>query len=101
MILFIMAALVVGFFLGGFATYKNFVLPTQESEAGLRKELGEVRTLLWNRECALEAFQAAPWTDLRWLGEKHSVAHFDLTDPKIERREHSDVLFIQVEDLLR
>ena len=89
MILFIMTALVVGFWVGVFATYKNFVLPVQAVEAGLREELKEGRTELWEK-------------DREWVSSEGPAAYEQgLTEPKIERWEHSDVLFIQVEDLLR
>ena len=83
-------------------------LRDRETIKELRKELREARAELAMHE--LENWQrglpATPeaigygWVTEECL-EKNSVAHFDLTEPKIERREHSDVLFIQVEDLLR
>ncbi len=93
MILFIVTVFIVGLFAGVFVAHKNFVLPAQESEAKMREELRETRRELWKK--SLDGSQ--PWTP----HNESSVAHFDLTEPKVERREHSDVFFIQVEDLLR
>ena len=73
-------------------------LRDRETIKELRKELGAAR-----RE--LEAHEFANWkaaggwivTDPR---KEHSVAHFDLTEPKIKRREHSDVFKIDSIDAL-
>ena len=95
MLTIILAALLTGFWLGVWATHVNFVRPVHEVEAGLRKELGEVRKelLVDERLLALAGQQM--------FGSEHSVAHFEIVEPTIEHRDPSDVFFFNnFEDLL-
>ncbi len=80
-------------------------LRDRETIKGLRKELGEVRrelerkdTKLWQKDRVLANWRrwaASGGSGTYWQVPKgHSVAHFDLTEPRIARREHSDVFKI-------
>ena len=71
----------------------------RETIKKLRKELGEARRELERKD--LEQHEFRDWKKgfgVVW-GE-HSVAHFDLTEPKIQSREHSDVFKIASIDAL-
>ena len=92
MISFLLWALAVGVGLGLVASREWISKPLWETEAGLRKGLKEARVELLRRNCEID--------DLRWDNCWRKVAHFELAE-RIEHRAPSDVLFIQVEDLLR
>ncbi len=76
-------------------------LRDRETIRGLRKELGEARRELERKDLAQAAHEFRDWK--KGLGvtwEEHSVAHFDLTEPKIQSRKHSDVFKIDSIDAL-
>ena len=106
MTVIILAVLVLGFWLGVWAAHVNFVKPSQEAEAGLRKELGDAQIELathefrgWQRKVgALVDAIGYSWVTKDCL-EKHT--HFDFREPKIPHRAPSDVFKIDsIDDLI-
>lgn len=110
MIAVILVALVVGIGLGFWGSREWLCKSLWDIEAKLRKELGEVRAELamhevkdWKKGLGafwIGGFDPAVRDESRIPDSKGSVAHFDLTEPKIERREHSDVFKIASIDAL-
>lgn len=91
-ITFILLALVVGFGWGLIASREWISRPLWETEAKLRKELGEVR-----KELLREQTNKVP----HFYKGAVAVAHFEIVEPTIEQRSPSDVFFFNnFEDLL-
>ena len=103
--IFILWALVVGFWLGVWATHYNFVKPLHEVEGKLRKELGEVRTDLLQKERILvnlgRQVSGSVEPDPIENCQCKAYCRGRNTDPTIEHRAPSDVFFFKsFEDLL-
>jgi hypothetical protein len=104
MIAVILVALAVGIGLGFWGSREWISVPLWKIEGKLRKDLAEMRIELWDK--TTETMNLRYWlTSVGVIAAPHwpfvgSVAHFDLTEPKIERREHSDVFKIASIDAL-
>ena len=76
-------------------------LRDRETIRGLRKELRELRVELERKDLAQHEFR--DWKKgfgVVWKEHVASVAHFDLTEPRIQSRKHSDVFKIASIDAL-
>jgi len=76
-------------------------LRDRETIRGLRKELRELRVELERKDLAQHEFR--DWKKgfgVVWKEHVASVAHFNLTEPRIQSRKHSDVFKIASIDAL-